>query len=291
MSARIFAFTGFSAPTRKAGTLLPLTHEDVNWPRLGGPVEGDLEATADFLTTPVEAEDKYLCPFFVPARLAGGLRRKDAVEAVTLLGFDFDKGGTGNEAHRAVDGWAHVMHTTWSHREDEAHFRLVLFPDRDMSASEYARVWKWGAHVLGNRVDDKTKDASRAFFLPAIKPDGTRAWSKAWLDRPLFPVDHALEQARRLWPSRRPRQNHHFGDAELNHALRDDPDARLRLAVQLGARVGGNRATHIHCPSCGRASVWFWIDPREMHVARCNHLNSCGWFGHLDQLGAHGGAR
>ena len=58
--------------------------------------------------------------------------------------------------------------------------------------------------------------------------------------------------------------------------------------MDLGARIRGEcpqrRAEGVACPGCGRASVWFWIEPDRLKAACCNHLASCGWRGSLDDL-------
>ena len=72
--------------------------------------------------------------------------------------------------------------------------------------------------------------------------------------------------------------------------LRTDRETRERAAAWVGARIVSNRAEGIECPSCGRPSAWFWLDPGRQSTASCDHKNSCGWWGHLDDLlDRHGG--
>ena len=71
--------------------------------------------------------------------------------------------------------------------------------------------------------------------------------------------------------------------------LRTDRDTRERAATWIGARLVSNRAEGIECPSCGRPSVWFWLDPGRQSTACCDHRNSCAWWGHLDELLDHHG--
>lgn len=66
------------------------------------------------------------------------------------------------------------------------------------------------------------------------------------------------------------------------------PEMRLALAHRANADISGNVARHIICPGCNRATVHFYIDPHVHHnpqrFAKCNHANSCGWYGSLEAL-------
>jgi len=59
------------------------------------------------------------------------------------------------------------------------------------------------------------------------------------------------------------------------------PDPVIR---QVGARIMGDRARQATCPACGRASVWWELQPAGAGWARCNHQASCGWAGSLQEL-------
>lgn len=60
-------------------------------------------------------------------------------------------------------------------------------------------------------------------------------------------------------------------------------DERRNLAHALGARINGDRARDVLCPSCGRRSVWWYVSMtgHTFGGAACKHRNSCGWAGHL----------
>ena len=60
--------------------------------------------------------------------------------------------------------------------------------------------------------------------------------------------------------------------------------SNLKLEELLGAEVHDRRADKITCPSCGRSSVWFWLEPGAQHTAACKHLDSCAWRAGLDVL-------
>ena len=75
-------------------------------------------------------------------------------------------------------------------------------------------------------------------------------------------------------------------EREMMRRLREEPSVRMALAKELGAKVVGEppKASGVICPSCGKKSVWFYIDVDRMTTARCNHQNSCGYWGSLYDL-------
>ena len=77
--------------------------------------------------------------------------------------------------------------------------------------------------------------------------------------------------------------------ADVNKANRwklYDDDARHSLALSLGARIRGDRARDVLCPSCGRRSVWFYVSMigHTFGGCACAHRNTCGWAGALRSL-------
>lgn len=72
----------------------------------------------------------------------------------------------------------------------------------------------------------------------------------------------------------------------VSERLQRDPESRRRFALYIGAEVDDNRVHNATCPGCGRESVWWLVNPdKDRHqYARCNHQNSCGWWGHLIEL-------
>jgi len=56
------------------------------------------------------------------------------------------------------------------------------------------------------------------------------------------------------------------------------------MAIRVGAKLVGNRATRAPCPNCGELSVWWWIAPDRKVAAQCDHVNSCGWSGPVYEL-------
>ena len=289
-SERRFRLTLFPAPVVKSGGD-PDRGDGVYWPTRGAPWEGDLAELVALLTTPTPAPGKYACPYFVAGPLREGVRLEENLECDALIGLDIDNGVTSVEAHRRFLDCFHVIYMSWRHTPEAHRFRLVVPLARDVSPREYRLLWAVLSKRIPGSVDEKTKDAARALFLPAIRPDGWCAPAKAWNQAPVLDPDALLADALKLVPAtttRRPSPPIHL-PPELAHAvaarrLATDPDVRRRAAEHLQATVRETRAEHIGCPKCGRPSVWFWLDPSRMKTACCKHRNSCGWWGHLDAL-------
>ena len=286
---RTFRLTLFPAPTPKPGGA-PDRPEGVIWPTHGRPWTGDADALVRLMTTPVPATGKYTSPFFVVGSLRGHERRNAAFEAASVVALDVDDGITTWEAHGRFLDVFHVIYTSWRHTRERHRFRVVLPLARDVSGVEFKLLWAVLARRLGGNVDGQTRDLARALFLPARRPDGWRAGAKAWDEVPLLDPDALLVDALALvQPPRRPASEPVTVPPELAYAvaarrLSNDPDVRRRAAEHLQATVRETRAERIACPKCGRPSVWFWIDPSVMKTARCNHRNSCGWWGRLEDL-------
>lgn len=95
----------------------------------------------------------------------------------------------------------------------------------------------------------------------------------------------AREARRRRPPKDYGVERNHY-EREMMKRLREEPAVRMALAKELGAKVVGEppKASGVVCPSCGKKSIWFYIDVDRMTTARCNHQNSCGYWGSLYDL-------
>lgn len=289
---RSFTLTVLDAPTVVPNGD-PNNADDVRWPAAGHIVVFDVRALYAFFLVRHLVTGKFTCPYFLVGAFVGGVRRNSAFIFASVIALDVEKGPTTQQAHAIFRRWQHVIYTTWSHSPDDHRFRIVIPLACDVNAEEYKLLWAWLAALLGCGADAQTKDLARALFLPAIRPDGRRAASKAWEDAPLLDPDTARPEARAFLrpPPRAPRPPRPpvtvafgAGRRESYMRLATDAETRKRAGEYLDGRIAGNRAEDIVCPSCTRASVWFWIDPTKMKTARCKHLKSCGWWGHVSEL-------
>ncbi len=229
-------------------------------------------------------------------------RRAENVDIVTCAVLDFDDGTTIDEAVAPWEPWPLFVHTTLSHQSDHPRFRLVLVLDEPVPGVAWPRAWRWLWERAGGRADAACKDPSRMYLLPAalshdapwerrVHDPGGRLLRIDWEDLPELRAEKAPRPARgaRGAPGRTATRADRVR-RKARALLRTDRATRERAAAWIGARIVSNRAEGIECPSCGRPSAWFWLDPGRQSTASCDHKNSCGWWGHLDDLlDRHGG--
>lgn len=239
-------------------------------------------------------------------------RSRSAATFASALVLDYDGTLPLDQVRERWAAWPHVGHTSWSHADPTAaRARVVLPLEQPIAAAMWPRVWAWAcAHDADH--DHKCSDPGRIYFLPFLRPGRPHAsWLHEDADRLLaidpraLPAQPGEETGPRGEPSRRPGcDGDRSRDAStpprvprdpvrtnrwpISTALRDDPAMRRRLAELIGARVtgadGSERAKGAACPSCGQASVWWLIAPGRAVKAECDHRNTCGWSGFLDEL-------
>lgn len=236
-----------------------------------------------------DVDDKRDLPVWSPVSYTDGATRGSAgVESVSCLVLDYDDGTSIEDAERTWAPWAHVVHTSWSHTVSAPRFRVVLPLAGPVDRADWPGVWTW-AHARSPNVDAACKDAGRIYFVPARRSQDAPWYSRThdgpWLDPSQVVVpDQSGHRQRRSSPTTR-------ASRAVCDALKNDHGARSWAAGALGAVTTGEppRADKIQCPSCGDASVWFFLAPGQRAGADCKHLNSCGWSGFLDELlDAHG---
>lgn len=247
--------------------------------------ELEWSALCRVLTYHREAADKARVECWAPHRLSEPHRCAANVVSLDCVVLDLDSGAPLCEQLAPWEPFAHVWHTTWSHSCEHPAARVVLPLVAPVPASAWRRAWTWAQKRGNGMADEAAKDGSRLYFLPS-SPASTRddrdsqVVDGPWLEIPSYVLAEP--------PPRRPHRRPVYSAANVRSALRDDPTARRRLAELLGARIQGagetERATRAPCPSCGKASVWWWVDPTRARWARCDHVQSCGWTGPLDQL-------
>lgn len=243
---------------------------------------------------------KTFLPCWSPTRyLPAATRGLHAVDVVTCLVLDYDDGTTLDAALAPWLDWPLLAATTWSHTEQHPRFRITLVLETPVPAAAWPDVWAWAAARAVGSVDPACKDPSRLYLLPAVRSEDS-PYRRVEHD----PGGHLLGVSGRV-PSRPPNPPPSVPSQPMagarppadaaRRAARDvfrvDEDARRRAAAWLGAEVNSRRAQRVSCPGCARPSVWFWLAPGALATAQCHHRQSCGWWGHLDELlDARGGA-
>jgi len=258
-----------------------------------------VRARAESLREAARRRAKHRLPCWSPTLYPRhATRGASSVEAVTCLVLDHDDGASIEDAVSAWEGWPLMVHSSWSHSEAHPRFRLVLPLAEPVPAGCWPRAWAWANERAGGHIDPACKDPSRLYLRPAI-PHRTAPYQAFVRDGggPLLGIDPAILATPR--PSERPAErpmrapSGHLPRVTTTperarlvarQRLRTNREVRERAARWLGATILERRADKVVCPRCGRPSVWFWLEPGSMSTARCSHRESCGWWGHLDEL-------
>jgi predicted P-loop ATPase len=154
---------------------------------------------------PPELHEKHAGRGWSPATFADDRRVKAGVESVCALVLDYEatEGQLPTDPSEAAALWGQVrgwLHTTYSHTPETPRFRVVVPLSRTVDAAEHAVLWRWAATrcaEAGHQIDESCRDASRFWFLPAVRPGRGAEYvmlpldGEAWLD-----VDAVLQEQR-----------------------------------------------------------------------------------------------
>lgn len=244
----------------------------------------------------IAAANKRDLPAWSPARFLAGTERKSRnVIDLSALVLDHDDG----DPDAALAGWSGsitVVHSTWSHTERAPRFRVVVPLAAPIPAARWRAAWAL-ASARAPDADPTCKDPARLYFRPARPALGAAHFATVQggqlLDLlPLLPPPPlAAVAGPRVASVSVP---YRLLDRAIGVRLASDPASRERIAAEVGAELAGTgddrRAVHAPCPACGQPSAWFYLSPSRLRRARCNHRNTCGWTGTLDELLVRGAA-
>ena len=107
---------------------------------------------------------------FIPATFKpGGKRVDNDVESITMLVLDFDAGKIGiDDALATVSEYLAVAYTSFSHSEECAKFRLIIFLSTPIPPDLYHAVWTAFVSLFpAGAVDLSCSNLSRFYYLPA----------------------------------------------------------------------------------------------------------------------------
>lgn len=264
---------------------------------------GDLRQLLGYFYS-MPSGDKLRARCWSPARF-NGTRAADHVEEVSALVFDFDDGTRIEAVQELLEGLPHLGHTSWSHTEDHHKFRIVIPLHRPVPGHLWRQVYRWALttweRLKGPGVgspDRQCSDPSRLYLVPVHREGYPRmAWSSSppswdWSSGLLEIPPEALAEVPPP-PPRAPLPPRKVGQGELEREARrrtrEDRGTRESLADAMGAAIRADVARGIRCPQCGRSSAWYGLGGDKSTSARCNHANSCGWWGSVYDLAiAHG---
>lgn len=108
-------------------------------------------------------------PAWSPALLKPGTTRATQnVQSWSLLTLDFD-----NKPYAPVQvalkhhGLSAIVHSTYSHSQEQPHFRVIVPLSRPLAPKEMSPAWDRLNVMLGGGADSKTRDAARIYYQPS----------------------------------------------------------------------------------------------------------------------------
>lgn len=138
-------------------------HESMDWDTLAGRLSTHLE---------VGAKDR--APLWSPARfLPGTTRAKANVVSVGVLACDLDDGTPPDQVRQWLDGLEFLIHSTFSHSDEQPRLRAVIQLVEPIPAADYDQVWRQvNRELFGGHLDPSTRDSSRMSYWPSRPPGG-----------------------------------------------------------------------------------------------------------------------
>jgi hypothetical protein len=279
--------------------------------RNGQKITMDVESICRGLTTPVHRaiEDKSRLSLWSPT-IFNGTRSTSNAQTISMLVYDMDDGDTPFDVWSlfAQRGWTTIAHTSASHSPTHQKYRVIIPLAKPLPKSDWEKIWRasfelW-MNVVGLGVPDTKaiKDMARVYFRygwtrdsKMARHDGSKQWPQShpchpsqyhrsgyWIENPLeLKYDHIQ------LPKPKPRPQIDRSKPQSLDSAMMDPQLRQRVGLNAGGRIAGEYIKYILCPSCGRRSVFFSINPSLPNSTKwpsCNHVNSCGWWGKLETL-------
>lgn len=207
---------------------------------------------AEWARYPIVSESKEVGGFSL-AHYAGDHRTKANAEQVFAIGLDSDDGAMPvARARELLAGWWYVAYSTHSSTPELPKTRAILLFSRPLSGAEYEIAWPLVVMHFTNagvKLDMSTKDPSRLWYLPAVKPGAT--FDYAHDDGDALDADELLSTARALEAQREEERKRR---AKPLPTTREGIDALHAVALDRAAQaVASEAAGDRHHTLCKRA--------------------------------------
>ena len=116
-------------------------------------------------------EDKYKGHLYSPVTyVENGYRGNKNVIAVNAFVADLDGEALNNTLDK-LQGYEYIAYTTYSHKEDDQHWHIVIPFDEAVPSHQWYSVWKQMHDLLDIVGDPQTSDPARIFFAPQHAPN------------------------------------------------------------------------------------------------------------------------
>lgn len=272
------------------------------------------EKLVDFIGYPREYKEKKEIPAWSPATFKDGKLTNDNVESVSCAVFDIDE-GLEFEAQYNFKKYKYIAHQSYSSTVKKHKWRLVIPFTQPVPSHLWDGAWlqckRFFFEHTGQVMDEKCKDARRFYFLNNKCGDGNLYIANRNMEGETMSIDFQkcenykaqLEQEQKDKIERMKRRYNAIQSLpaymqnpkeSLHLKLSTDSSYREQLGIKIGGRNSGGtnpRMTGWECPSCGRNdATYFYIHPQGNKLsAQCGHMNSCGQWFTLFQLGRNKG--
>lgn len=107
---------------------------------------------------------------FIPAQP----RRNETVDMISFAVIDVDDGTPYADVEKRFDGFSFLVHSSYSHSEEKAKYRVIFPLANAIPAKEWHGVWERINKMAGGCNDASTKDLARIYYMPA-HPVGDKA--------------------------------------------------------------------------------------------------------------------
>jgi predicted RNA-binding Zn-ribbon protein involved in translation (DUF1610 family) len=269
-------------------------------------VEMGLEDVAKGLTLPVHKsiDDKSNLPLWSPT-IFDGVRSTKNAQTISFIVYDMDDGDTTFDVWRlfAQRDLNVMVHTSASHSPAHHKYRIIIPLAQSLPKVDWPKIWRaafelW-MEVVGIGIPDTKaiKDMARVYFRygwPAqskLEGDFDEShpchpsqyhWSGYWLGGHCLQLQY---QHIELPPPPKPVVFNRSEPMTIGDAMMMDPQMRESHGRSRGGVVVGDYIKHVPCPSCGRRSVYWIIDPNQgSKWAQCNRINKCGFWSKLEDV-------
>ena len=124
----------------------------------------------DLLSHHAQREDKYKGHLYSPVTyVENGYRGNKNVIAVNAFVADLDGEALADTLDK-LQGYEYIAYTTYSHKEDDQHWHIVIPFDESVPSHQWYSVWKQMHDFLDIVGDPQTSDPARIFFAPQHAP-------------------------------------------------------------------------------------------------------------------------
>lgn len=131
----------------------------------------DWEDLAKRLTLFSEREQKDGPGWSPVTYLSNTTRSNESIESITAAVIDIDHD---DPEWGLIDSFEYVAHTTYSHTEEDRHWRVILPLSTPVDREQWPSTWRKIQFWLAPAADEACKDASRFYWWPTCKPGAPR---------------------------------------------------------------------------------------------------------------------